>query len=342
MESLLLKVSNRRRFILVIALGQIVYVFVKTLEQSSSGHPFLARRIESFRRRQNVFVSYAYSEGTRGDSARNLAFFLRHGVYDISEDFHIMYGIVVNGDCTYLLCEDPVKFVRLQAKLLVRSWRRQNTGFDFGAHSFALQQLTKEGASFQYYIFLNCGVVGPIVPSYMPQQWHWSLAFIDKLRGNVGLVGTSIVCLPPWDSGGFGPSVEGFAFAMTKPALDIVVSHGTSFRNHKTKVAAILYGEYALTDVVMRYGFTIDSLLLAYADRNWSDEKNWYCNNLHHPSRRDTYFGISLSPLEVIFHKVHWGAAGKNKRTQDAPERLPVMLEETERYMKWADTATMT
>jgi hypothetical protein len=279
-----------------------------------------------------IFVSYAYSESSRNDSARNLLFFLRNGVTSLPKGQKILYGIVVNGECTNAACLAPTRFIREKGNALVRKWDRENVGFDFGAHAHALQGLADEDRSFQFYIFLNCGVVGPILPSYMPNNWHWTSAFLDRLQGKVGLVGTSIVCLPASDAGGYGPSVEGFAFALTRQALKVAVAKGTSFRSHVNKVAAILQGEYALTDVLLKNGFSIDSLLIAYEGIDWSDSSEWHCNNFTHPSRRGSYFGISINPLEVIFHKVTWGS---QERPADALEQFTVMKDETDLYVKW-------
>jgi len=89
-------------------------------------------------------------------------------------------------------------------------------------------------------------------------------------------------------------------------ATEYVRKHGTSFRQHGSKVRAILDGEYDLTRTVMGAGFVIDTLQLAYQGMNWTDRRNWGCNGNVHPSREKSYFGISLNPLEVIFHKVYW------------------------------------
>lgn len=36
--------------------------------------------------------------------------------------------------------------------------------------------------------------------------------FYKKINDIVKLVGTTIVCLPQWDAGGYGPKVEGFFY----------------------------------------------------------------------------------------------------------------------------------
>ena len=194
---------------------------------------------------------------------------------------------------------------------LITVLKADNSGFDFGSHGKMLQYLQRHRRlSYDYYIFLNCGTVGPILPTYMPQSWHWAEAFVNKMTDKVGLVGTSISCLPPTDLGGYGPIVEGFAFALSANALHTVLQHGTSFQQHSNKRAAILDGEFALTRTLMRHNISIDCLLLAYEGIDWFDKKNWDCNTLVYPSRESSYFGTSITPLEVIFHKMWWRSAG--------------------------------
>ena len=317
-----------------------------------------------------VFVSYMYcEEGKRSDSLKNLDFFLRHGatVPNSNNELTIDYGLTVNGKCTHLQCISPSDFTmpnrhgETPSRFIIV--RRENTGFDFGAHAAMLNHLeddlkqypsAKEHQQTIYekydaFIFLNDGVIGPIVPSYMPQNWHWVSAFVDRLtlesnaardsnfnKNNnsntiilpVGLVGTSIVCLSEMDLGGLGPKVEGFAFGVSSKALEIVRTHGTSFRQHANKKDAILSGEYNLTTVVFNHGMTVDSLLSAYQGGvNWRNSKNWNCNNQIHPSRSGSYFGISIHPMEVLFHKCSWAGLA------------PVMKEELNMHMKFANEA---
>ncbi|KAJ1451715.1 hypothetical protein M885DRAFT_569659 [Pelagophyceae sp. CCMP2097] len=169
------------------------------------------------------------------------------------------------------------------------------------------------------YILLNCGVRGPIYPTYMPPGWHWLSAFEDKLTamghasGGVALVGTSLVCLNerPWPrGGGIGPRVEGFAFGVTREALLEV------------------NGEYALSLSVLGAAgmewaaapWNIGSLLRLHHGVNFRNQTEWRCNGLLHPSRIGTYGGITVHPLEVLFHKGRWKhlAQDPNHREMDA------------------------
>jgi hypothetical protein len=54
-----------------------------------------------------------------------------------------------------------------------RVLRRPNVGFDFGSYADAI---SAAGRVYDVYIFLNSGVTGPFVPSYMPRDWHWTEA----------------------------------------------------------------------------------------------------------------------------------------------------------------------
>ena len=283
---------------------------------------------------KRVFVNYAYSEiGGRSDSPRNLGFFLRHGVTAPKQaDLTVEFGLVVNGNCTHTECQQPETFFD-GSKVKLHKLFRENRGFDFGAHTAMLEQLEQEhtvALPYDVYIFLNGGVTGPIAPSYMPHDWHWTRAFTDKLNKNsVGLVGTAIACLPPRDRGGYGPKVEAFAFGLSAHALQIVRQQGTSFQQHPTKVSAILSGEYNMTTVLLRHGVNIDCLLKSYQGMDWRNESNWNCNTFKHPSRRGSYFGISMHPLEILFHKTHW--AGQK----------PVLEDYIDKYMEFDDRNKM-
>lgn len=60
---------------------------------------------------------------------------------------------------------------------------------------------------YEYFIFLNSSVRGPFFPSYMPRAWQWTQAFTQGLTKVTKIVGSSLVCLPPQDPGGYGPKV---------------------------------------------------------------------------------------------------------------------------------------
>ena len=146
-----------------------------------------------------IVIIYAYYESP--SSVYNLKFFVKK---ELSLKSNIDYVIVINGEvCSVNIPDLP------NLKII----RRENTGYDFGAHSIALKNISR---NYDYYFFMNSGVIGPILPHYFPKNIHWSKIFTNKINGNIKLVGTTIVCLPPSDAGGYGPKVEGFFFMTDK------------------------------------------------------------------------------------------------------------------------------
>jgi hypothetical protein len=262
-------------------------------------------------------VFYAYYETPQ--SRLNLEFFAQVGLADHPDTTFV---IVVNGGrCSVALPE--------RERCLVL--RRENRGFDFGAHAHGLAFLAErlgcsvEELPFDHFVFLNSGAAGPFLPSYYPKERHWTRVLTARLSERVKLVGPSIVCLPPWDSGGYGPRVEGYCFATDRVGLGVLVRQGSVFADHPTKFSAIVEGEYGLTRAILAAGFTVDCLLSKYQGIDWTDPANWNQNENRHPSREGTYEGISIHPFEVVFHKWYWS---------DHPDR-PVAGEYVERYMRW-------
>ena len=68
---------------------------------------------------------------------------------------------------------------------------------------------------------------------------------------------------------------------------------------------------------------------MKYGEIDWRKKENWDCNKRVHPTRYNTYEGISVNPLEVVFHKPLWDIGNNNYL-------LEVNYNETLKYMKWA------
>ena len=225
----------------------------------------------------------------------NLAFFLEREV--VYRD-NIDYIFVVNGFET----DKSIIFPNLDNVTVIR---RENIGFDFGGHASALEDIQTKGKVYDYYFFMNSGVIGPILPHYVKTP-HWSHFFIEKINDTVKLVGTTIVCLRDTDDAGYGPKVEGFFFMVDQIGLDILKERGTIFYNHPIKYSAIINGEYELSNCILNNGYSIDCMLRKYQGIDWRDKSNYKMNNNESPSRSMTFYNNSINPYEVIFHKWFW------------------------------------
>lgn len=245
----------------------------------------------------NILISYSYFE--KAESQFNLKFFCQKGVTE-SPQITFIFGIN-GGKCSVNIPSLP--------NVLVHS--RENKGYDYGCHgeNLAFVRKNKKEIRFDHFIFMNDGVVGPFLPSYVAglEDLHWSFWFLNRLnQRDVKLVGTSIVCLR--EKQHTGPRVEGFFFATDKEGLEILEGANIFSIRHK-KEDVILQSEYMMSQVILEAGYNLDCLLSRYQGMNWRDTKTWHHNAYKHPSRHHSNDGISIHPLEVIFHKWNWSYA---------------------------------
>jgi hypothetical protein len=225
----------------------------------------------------------------------NLSFFIKK---ELSYKNNIDYIFVING----FNINSSIQIPELNNVTIIR---RENVGFDFGGHKAALDYIEKNNKKYDFYFFLNSGVIGPILPHYFVDK-HWTNIFIKKINNRVKLVGTSIVCLPHNDLGGYGPKVEGFFFMTDKIGLNLLKNENTIFYNHPDFHSAIVNGEYAISRCIFKHGYTIDCMIRKYQKIDWKNKNNYNLNNNKHPTRNNSFYNNSLNPYELIFHKVYW------------------------------------
>lgn len=238
-----------------------------------------------------IIYTYFKSES----SNYNLDFFVKK---ELSYKNNIDYIIVING----YEYDHNIVFPDLDNLTIIK---RENKGYDFGGHNCALNYINEKSKKYDYYFFMNSSVIGPIIPHYFTES-HWSNIFIKKINNNVKLVGTTIVCLPTTDSGGYGPKIEGFFFMTDNIGLEILKNEQTIFYNHKTKNDAIINGEYGLSNCIFKNGYSIDCMLPKYQNIDWKNKNNYNLNNNIHPSRNKSFYNYSINPYDVIFHKWYW------------------------------------
>jgi len=238
-------------------------------------------------------IIYTYFSSPSSDY--NLKFFVKK---ELSYKNNIDYIVVING-YNY---NNNIQFPNLENLTILK---RENVGYDFGGHNCALEYIENKSKKYDYYFFMNSGVIGPIIPHYFTDN-HWSNIFINKINDRVKLVGTTIVCLPNTDAGGYGPKVEGFFFMVDNFGLNLLKKQQTIFCNHNNKYSAIVNGEYGLSKCILQNGFSIDCMLPNYQNIDWTNYNNYKLNKNKHPSRKNSFYGYSINPYDVIFHKWYW------------------------------------
>jgi len=240
-------------------------------------------------------IIYTYYKSPSSDY--NLNFFVKK---ELSYKNNIDYIIVING----FKYDSNIIFPILDNITIIK---RENVGFDFGGHNTALEYIDKNNKKYDFYFFMNSGVIGPIIgPILSNDFYHWTNIFINKINNRIKLVGTTIVCLPHTDAGGYGPKVEGFFFMVDQIGLNLLRNEKTIFCNHPNKYSAIVNGEYGLSNTIFKNGYSIDCMLHKYQNIDWTNKNNYNLNNNIHPSRKNSFYNNSIDPYEVIFHKWFW------------------------------------
>jgi hypothetical protein len=238
-------------------------------------------------------IIYTYFPSTYADY--NLKFFVNKEIHFRD---NIDYILVING----FEYNSSINLPNLENLTILK---RENIGRDFGGHNHALEYIKNNNKIYDFYFFMNSGVIGPIIPRYFVDK-HWTNVFIKKINERVKLVGTTIVCLPHHDAGGYGPKVEGFFFMTDNVGLDLLKNQGNIFCNHHDLFSAIVNGEYGLSNCILKNGYSIDCMIPIYQGIDWTDRNNYNLNNNIHPSRKNSFYGRSLNPYELIFHKWFW------------------------------------
>lgn len=100
----------------------------------------------------------------------------------------------------------------------------------------------------------------------MPRDWTWTQAYTDLFNEGVGVVSSSLVCLPPADAGGYGPKVESWAFALIPETLHLLTSAGV-FDVRTCKLCndgVVVKGEYGIATTLMQHGWNLNTLMYMY------------------------------------------------------------------------------
>ena len=71
------------------------------------------------------------------------------------------------------------------------------------------------------------------------------------------------------------------------------------FECHQTWLENQRQAEYSASEVMLRSGYNLGSLMTRYQGVNWLDTSKWDCNARLDPTQDGLYDGTSVNPLEV-------------------------------------------
>jgi hypothetical protein len=171
-------------------------------------------------------------------------------------------------------------------------------------------------SKYKYFIFLNSSVRGPFIVSYYDNP-IWYTIFTRRLNDHIKLVGSTISCQT-------APHVQSYCWALDFEGLDFLLKNSTVFKCHKSKDTTISAGEVGASQVILKSGFGIDSLMKKYQDVDFRFNGTKKCTAALNPTANRAADGITLDPFEVVFVKM------KNDMAQDRDNRERVRV-----YEQW-------
>ena len=230
----------------------------------------------------------------------NLTYFLNNGILS-----NVDYYIVINGEST----------VDIPNNKNIIILKRPNLGFDFGAYSYALKQINKE---YDYYFFINSSVRGPYLK--LCNKKPWTQYFLELFKPNVKLVGTSINIYPLDIFSGYnlvniynknGPftHVQSMFFCMDNEYLKYLKEINFFNEEELNKINDIIiiiaYKEFGLSQLALKKGWNINSILPKYKDLNYLEIKNDINPSSIYgdPYHINGYFNSTIDKYDIIFYK---------------------------------------
>lgn len=257
---------------------------------------------ENFTVENKLCCLFAYYE-KNNQYKENLQCFLDNAILD-----DVDYYIILNGPCS----------INIKTKENIKIIKRENKGYDFGAHSYAVNNFIKK--KYDYYIFLNSSVKGP----YLRNNIKWYQPFI-KLFNNkdIKIVGTTINI---FDNDNFNnkikntladiykhpkpyPHVQSMFYIIDKEYfnyLKLINFYDEVRLNSINNIdEIILYYEFGLSQHALNKGWNINCIIEPYRDLDYriiDTDFNPYSNHgdIYY---KNAYFGKNIDPYDVIFFK---------------------------------------
>eukprot|EP00980_Cylindrotheca_fusiformis_P020771 scaffold7755_cov104-Cylindrotheca_fusiformis.AAC.16 len=243
------------------------------------------------------------TEGKNELYLRNFEYFLSHNGVDCKSH----HTIVTLSDATYnyYMQEDSV-LQRLAATCgnALRVIRREDTCYDMGSMYVVLN--TFDLSQYDYFVYLNCGVTGPLF--WNSATISWTRFFTSLLNDQIKMAGLSVNCRQTRSD---MTHIQSMAFALDKIGLGIIQTSGAVYDCHKGNTAMT---EKDKLDLIGRYEIGMSQAILQsnYSITAWF----WTSGKFFHPE--PAIFSSTRGDCRDI-----WSAEGLLKRSWGCPPKSP-------------------
>jgi len=239
----------------------------------------------------------------------NFRFFLSHGLpcsYEPAAGFDV---IIVLTNETYIQYKNVLSTVNAECggvKVLLR----EDRCYDMESHRVALSFINR--SKYEHFVFLNCGLIGPMQPVYS-HDIYWASTITKYITAETKLVGLSVNCgCYKFICG--KPHVQSFLWATDTTGLQAILQAEAIFDcGHQLAKSArddaIMLYEIGMSQAIIEAGYSIrpvnyiQGLNMTFSLENYRKapypEK---CIDIWNPRARTT-LDISMSPLDSLFWK---------------------------------------
>jgi len=236
--------------------------------------------------------------GKNASYHRNFRFFLDHALpcsYHNNLQVHV-HVVLVLVEHAVTLYND--RLAELEASGCVRViFRPDDACYDMRSYELALTVV--DAARYDKFVFLNCGLIGPLLPATsLENPHHWSRLFTDILDDNTKLVGLTVNC--GGKNGVKIAHVQSMLWATDAVGLAVVQEAGVFFNcTHTSRDELIVRYELGLSKAMW------DANLSIQAINTWQRGYRFYHNHPVSEICTDQWYlkQLRTSPLDTVFFK---------------------------------------
>jgi len=236
------------------------------------------------------------------DNRRILVLYTFHE-YNYNVDFFIKNGIFYDQNVDFIIIINN-EYIKIDVPDYVKILNRKNIGYDFGGWSDGLltNNLYK---NYDYFIFANSSVIGPIIPKYYKNRWI--NIFLDGLVDDIKLYGCTIntcdkyTCDDPVNSA----HVQSYVFCIDKNTLEYLISKEIFSQTNLISeyIEVVQQKEVKMSREIINNNWNIGCLFYHYNSIDFRNLSNINKNIFLHDITSMKYYDQIVHPYEVIFVK---------------------------------------
>ena len=187
-------------------------------------------------------------------------------------DFFVKHGIFHDPNVDFIIISNSNE-INFEVPPYVKTLKRKNIGYDFGGWSDALlnNNLYK---GYTHFIFINCSVFGPFVKGTTKK---WTDFFIEGLKDNIGIFGSTINC-PGQSISIKDCHVQSYAFTINKTILEYLMKNNIFTKRYARTMREAIWKERSMTKLVCHIGKNIGCLIPCLKDFNFINPNKF---NMH-------------------------------------------------------------